>query len=572
VVDIIQTHTKGLHEWEYDREDSQHIIAKVSDVAREQCGMREAHHFGVLTKNVKSEHLGLKFQYQHPPVLTSPLLHSDFTYITITVYTMPPPPPPPPQGGRKPTSAEAKSTNEYIPSFISKKPFYVVDDETSSSAATANDYLEHQRLQTSSSQAAAKWYDRGKKAGPAATKYRKGACENCGAMTHKTKECLSRPRKAGAKWTGRDIQADEVVQDVNMGWDAKRDRWNGYDASEYANVVEEYNALEDLKNGLGGGEKGEEGKEEDGTDGAKYEEETDMGRQQSTSTRQLRLREDTAKYLLNLDLDSAKYDPKTRSMVDAGANEDASAALVAEEGFVRTSGAAGEFEEAQRYAWEQQQRGDKNALHLQANPTQGEFSRKKEKEAADAKREALQKTLAEKYGGQEHLKKDPLRDAAIVENERFVEYDERGLIKGAPKPKVKCMYAEDVMNNNHTSVWGSWWRDFKWGYACCHATIKNSYCTGEDGRKALEAADRLKEEAEADSEEVPKQIAWEEEAKQEEHVPNAVESDSKPKVNATARKRALEEAEEKEMEEYRRKRVDASDPMAKMLGRDELVH
>lgn len=30
--------------------------------------------------------------------------------------------------------------------------------------------------------------------------------------------------------------------------------------------------------------------------------------------RNLRIREDTAKYLLNLDVDSAHYDPKTRSM------------------------------------------------------------------------------------------------------------------------------------------------------------------------------------------------------------------------------------------------------------------
>ena len=32
------------------------------------------------------------------------------------------------------------------------------------------------------------------------------------------------------------------------------------------------------------------------------------------SVRNLRVREDTAKYLLNLDLNSAYYDPKTRSM------------------------------------------------------------------------------------------------------------------------------------------------------------------------------------------------------------------------------------------------------------------
>jgi hypothetical protein len=32
---------------------------------------------------------------------------------------------------------------------------------------------------------------------------------------------------------GKDIQADELIQKVDMGWDAKRDRWNGYDATEY---------------------------------------------------------------------------------------------------------------------------------------------------------------------------------------------------------------------------------------------------------------------------------------------------------------------------------------------------
>jgi pre-mRNA-processing factor SLU7 len=42
-----------------------------------------------------------------------------------------------------------------------------------------------------------------------------------------------------------------------------------------------------------------------------------------------------------------------------------------------------------------------------------------------------------------------------------------------------CRYDEDVLINNHTAVWGSWWHDGSWGYACCHSSIKNSYCTGE---------------------------------------------------------------------------------------------
>src|ERR1700709_1293231 len=140
--------------------------------------------------------------------------------------------------------SNTQEKNTYIPTFISKKPFYVGEDDDQ------NDYLEHQRLQKAESDQS-KWYERGKKLGPAATKFRKGACENCGAMTHKTKECLSRPRKAGAKWTGQDIQADEIVEDVSLGWDAKRDRWNGYDSREYSAVVKEYEDLEALKKATG---------------------------------------------------------------------------------------------------------------------------------------------------------------------------------------------------------------------------------------------------------------------------------------------------------------------------------
>jgi pre-mRNA-processing factor SLU7 len=49
-------------------------------------------------------------------------------------------------------------------------------------------------------------------------------------------------------------------------------------------------------------------------------------------------------------------------------------------------------------------------------------------------------------------------------------------------------YEEDVLINNHTAVWGSWWADGVWGYACCHSTVKTSYCTGKAGEVAAAAA------------------------------------------------------------------------------------
>ncbi|KAL3420169.1 pre-mRNA-splicing factor SLU7 [Phlyctema vagabunda] len=462
---------------------------------------------------------------------------------------------------RKPNapSAANKEANEYIPSFISKKPFYIGEDDDQ------NDYLEHQRLQKAQSDQS-QWYDRGKKVGPAATKFRKGACENCGAMTHKTKECLSRPRAKGAKWTGRDIQADELVQDVSLGWDAKRDRWNGYDAKEYKAVIDEYAELEELRKKT---TQPKEDGDEDGDDGAKYAEESDMGRHQSTSTKQLRIREDTAKYLLNLDLDSAKYDPKTRSMVDSGATADTAAALVAEEGFMRASGDAAEFEKAQKYAWESQEKAGDTKQHLQANPTSGEYYRRKEKEEAEIKREAHKKMLLEKYGGEVNSQAAALRQAAVVESEKFVEYDESGGIKGAPKALAKSKYAEDVLINNHTSVWGSWWSNFSWGYACCHSMIKNSYCTGEEGKNAFEDADRLRTGGDL-VEEPPKEIEWSSNAAISPTKDQATPVESK----VVAKKRTMDEMKggvsEEDMDAYRRKRTAANDPMAAFLGQDDL--
>ncbi|THV49521.1 hypothetical protein BGAL_0191g00180 [Botrytis galanthina] len=459
---------------------------------------------------------------------------------------------------RKPEqSAANKDQNEYIPAFIAKKPFYIGDDDNT-------DYLEHQRLQKAQLDQS-KWYDRGKKLGPAATKFRKGACENCGAMTHKAKDCLNRPRAKGAKWTGKDIQADEVIQDVDLGWDAKRDRWNGYDAKEYKTVTDEYAQLEELKKQLQSGHSkdGEEADEDGDDDGAKYAEESDMGRHQSTSTRQLRIREDTAKYLLNLDLDSAKYDPKTRSMVDSGATADTAAALVAEEGFLKASGDAAEFEKAQKYAWESQEKAGDTKQHLQANPTSGEYYRRKEKEEAEAKRQAHKKMLLEKYGGDSNPMAAKLRDAAVMESEKYVEYDETGGIKGAPKASAKSKYPEDIYPNNHTSVWGSWWSNFKWGYSCCHSLVKNSYCVGEAGKSAFQDAERARIGGilmDGDTEEVE---------------PAEVEVEKPSAITQQTKKRTAEEmhsgVSEEDMDAWKKKRIAADDPMNAFIGKDELV-
>jgi pre-mRNA-processing factor SLU7 len=186
-------------------------------------------------------------------------------------------------------------------------------------------------------------------------------------MSHKLKDCLERPRKVGAKYTGKNIAADEIIHDDSRGlngmegmgdYDAKRDRWDGYDPATHKAVVLEHEALEEARRKLreeaidagsldvdskavkkaakaGKSKKKKQdddddfgsSDESDGGDGAgddedKYAEGADVaGQRLDTKTRvtvrNLRIREDTAKYLMNLDLESAYYDPKTRSMREA---------------------------------------------------------------------------------------------------------------------------------------------------------------------------------------------------------------------------------------------------------------
>ena len=60
-------------------------------------------------------------------------------------------------------------------------------------------------------------------------------------MSHKTKDCMERPRNKGAKWTSKHIAADEKVEDIDFGdFDTKRDRWNGYDPESYIKIIDMY--------------------------------------------------------------------------------------------------------------------------------------------------------------------------------------------------------------------------------------------------------------------------------------------------------------------------------------------
>ena len=376
--------------------------------------------------------------------------------------------------------------------------------------STGHPSLKHQRFEEK--QKKDEWYNRGTFAAPAAKKFRKGACENCGAMTHKSRDCLDRPRKVGAKFTNKDIRPDELIQNVELGFEAKRDRWTGYDPNEYTSVTTEWDLVEEERRklrekkanekltaaakGLPVSSDSEDNDEEEDED--KYADDADMVGQKvdtkaRTTVRNLRIREDTAKYLINLDANSAYYDPKTRSMrQNPEEKKDINEVTYAGDNFVRYTGDVPEMAKVQLFAWEAAEAG--KDISLQANPSAAEKMYKQYQEKKKEISSTVKNTILEKYGGEEHLQAPP-KELLLAQTETYVEYSQTGrVIKGPEPAKVRSKYEEDVYPLNHTSVWGSYWTDGKWGYACCHQVTRNAYCTGEEGKEAMKASANLLED------------------------------------------------------------------------------
>ncbi|XP_020799748.1 pre-mRNA-splicing factor Slu7 [Drosophila serrata] len=373
---------------------------------------------------------------------------------------------------------EGRDINPHIPQYISNAPWYY---------GSQGPTLKHQRPQHEDEQGQLdKRAPKGLDTSRIITKFRKGACENCGALSHKRKDCLERPRKVQAKYAESIVVHDEhLVNEAAVNYDEKRDRWSSYDPANHREIVEEYEKVEEAKRQLKAeklkNDPDAEISDEDGNED-KYVDEVDMpgtkvDSKQRITVRNLRIREDTAKYLRNLDPNSAYYDPKTRSMRDnpnpAVPEEEAE---FAGENFVRFSGDTTAQATAQLFAWEAHGKGVD--VHLLAEPTKLELLQKEYEQKKEQFKSSTKTHIVEKYGGEEHLQVPP-KSLLLAQTEEYIEYSRSGkVIKGVEKPKARSIYEEDVYINNHTTVWGSFWNAGRWGYKCCKSFIKNSYCVG----------------------------------------------------------------------------------------------
>lgn len=546
--------------------------------------------------------------------------------------------------------ADGNLINPHNPEYISKRPWYLGDSGPSLkhqtlqnqshllTAQEADELYARGRMQASGSQAEA---ERGRP-----RKWRKGACKNCGAMSHKTLECVERPRKVGAWKSNKDIRADEVLVDVRsqqfgkLAFDAKRDQWLGYDPREHDRTIERYEKIDAARKKLrvekvnkklqqqsadgakstdmkkasasddsasdsdsdyesGGGSDDEEFRDRD--EGPMFTERVARqggvgGAQMKTTVRNLRIREDTAKYLRNLNPDSAYYDPKTRSMRDnpnPELNPEDSAFIG--DNAVRFTGDAQKFASQQLFAWEAYQKGSE--VHEIANPSQAEFLKKQYEERKAALEKEKSRKILDKYGGQEHLAAPP-KELLLAQSESYVEYSRDGrVVKGLERAPVRSKYVEDVYENNHTNVWGSWFdrSEMAWGYACCYSKVRKSYCTGEEGKRALEASKTVVTER---AMLLPSKSAEEGSAKNDSGIRKRSEmygENLTPELDAKRLKKAMKkvakeqrdaetddknrkynsmgsyEVNAEEMEAYKLLKARGDDPMAKMLDDDVLL-
>ncbi|KAI3866031.1 hypothetical protein MKX03_024730 [Papaver bracteatum] len=408
----------------------------------------------------------------------------------------------------------------------------------------------------------------------------------CGSMTHNAKSCMERPRKKGAKRTNMYIMPDELIETIELDYEGKRDRWNGFDPSTYARVIDEYEArdearknylkeeqlknLEDKNNSHCGDEAVDESEQ---VGYAKLEKRVRTTGDGSTGTvRNLRIREDIAKYLLNLDVNSAYYDPKTRSMrEDPNPESDPNEKFYEGDNKYRKSGQAAEFNQLVMHTSEAYEKG--HDAHMQAAPSQAELLHKIFMDNKQKLKSKTKDTIMEKYGNAA-TEEDIPRELLHGQSESQVEMQ-------IPRSK----YEEDIYINNHTTVWGSWWKDSQWGFKCCKQSIKNSYCTGAAGIEAAEATTNLMKDNIARKEASEDKPAAAEEKKLASwgtDVPEDLILDPKRLNEALKKedKRRREERDERkrkynvkyndevtaeDMEAYRMKKVRHADPMKEFV-------
>jgi len=517
---------------------------------------------------------------------------------------------------------DGNMVNPHIPQYMSQAPWYL-DQKVG---------LKHQKG----------WMEKITKTGTDARSVMGQGRRKKGVS--KTRDEFGELVKPTVKRRGKQVEEPTIAPRDNGyddSYDGKHDRWNGYDPSQYKQVIDRHEALDNarrkkkatelddkmsqkmakkaaktakkeerrLKKEQKLQEKAAEGtlgsdksdsdndsdsdSDSDGSDGgddmklrnednqmgSKFDNHEGGSKGIRTTVRNLRIREDTAKYLYNLDPSSAYYDPKSRSMrADPRPHIDAKDKLYAGDNMVRSSGEVGSFSQSKVYAWQASERGQN--LTIEANPTATQLMHQKYQDKKESVNEVHQNRLTNKYGNASEAA--PSVELILGQTENYVEYSRDGrLVKGEEKMAPKSKFPEDVHPGNHTSVWGSYFcrKSRMWGFACCHNLSRNAYCVPID-KNAPQIM--MPPEPEPEEMEEPEELAIlppktkkEEEAEAAERMEKAKadyekaqkewKNDQSGSVKRGYNSMKSTEVTEEDMEVYRMKKIRSDDPMAKFL-------
>jgi pre-mRNA-processing factor SLU7 len=156
----------------------------------------------------------------------------------------------------------------------------------------------------------------------------------------------------------------------------------------------------------------------------------------------------------------------------------------------------------------------------------------------------------------------------LAQTESYVEYSRDGrIIKGAEKPIIRSRYEEDVLLNNHTTVWGSYFENGKWGYKCCKAFIKNSWCCKQSTADIEDEQPSTSGHAKEGKEMSPKKVESEKESSSSSSDSSSSSEDEEEKRKS--KKRDRKRKKKKKQKDKRRKERAEKDKLQLAIEAEE---
>lgn len=191
-----------------------------------------------------------------------------------------------------------------------------------------------------------------------------------------------------------------------------------------------------------------------------------------TTSKNLRIREDTAKYLINLDVNSSFYDPKSRSMREdplKGMRTENTKHTFRGDNMYLNTPETNQTKVMEAFAWEAYKRGAN--VHFMAKPTQLEYMYKQHLEKKKAMKEEKKNHLLSKYKCHDVLAPQELLE--LAQGDTVVD-----VVSEKDRILAKSKFEENVHVMGHTSVWGSYYNKEtgNWGYKCCRSEKMNLPC------------------------------------------------------------------------------------------------